>query len=1136
LLAHVRGSTFGAPEIHVVIPGHEELTQQLLADIQERMATNFLYTNRIAAFKEPLRYGVRPLVSDIRVPGASVNLPADYDYKSQKAIGVDVGGTNTKIMVWDGAKYYTETISNDEMGVDISQSIETKIRELAQRFEIDLRQSPVHIGVPSKTDLKDRMLGMTNLGQKRPEAKAQLEAMQLRMQIDGIRVVFECDAFASAIHQVVTHKLFGRDVIGFTIGTGTGLWVMVDGKLSKGPLDAHLKIDTRSDAIVQPGSGLAGDSEQYTSSQIVDRFARQLLAGQSDLTREPITAKEAAAWLDRPDADPYRIAAETIYREIGRNLATVVKEIARVKNKWHWTIALSGAMSQGKALTLMKEGLAQKADEYRQTHVGLSGDLTVEFTPESSDAAAAALDAEYSGANGNVFLSNLDQKELSLVSEMAADKSLTGARLSSQPVKYQQIIQSVARAMADLANRSGVDPSVFITQMELLMRETIPYEAVDPRQTKHLLVDAAPIRVWLSDVTHYAYLDAKVREAVVKSPLLFGAAYASLWNVGHVDGSAEFERVLQSSLAQARTTLGVQGKAVEVDTRSATSQVSTTVTTVDGQALQKAFDLLTVQKLIGDSGRQSTEDWVRSQIERLEGGEATIVYQARVGGSVFTRTGTRFRVEKGGKGELEVLWDEPPAPVEPRRRPLRIRPVVNPVNVLSITAAGSIAPTIEVSVATVEESARIRRQIGQQGGPSEFGARLSAYEPRTDAQIRNATTQTGRDFIDRGVPVLGARLSKRPAQPPFKGLANRSEATFQLKNSNSRSKVVVEIDGINASVHIVINPARRDMTDHTVQTTVPRLSTPNRIAASIAKVLSKLTAAQLRDWKKIELLIHQVTGLSIADRGRIRRETRAAAKPSGSTIDWNQAAGVAKFQVTDAKGGYFEGKYVEIWFVKSGKHYQFAVTVSDKPDSRVPHGKMYRTNIADKAKLEDLVSKVQKSFADAKDYSDVYDKILEIRPYDIALMMNGARLSASDVNLQILQNSLGSPQFRTKPILALSKIGIAELSKAADRVVSELRALDKADPTLLERLMLELALRNINKSQLLPLITDGGPALLDVQYHPLATPNKVVLVVTGYGEFKTIQGDLHLRLQGLTAQQTAQQRLQTSVQDVRSAQ
>lgn len=242
-------------------------------------------------------------------------------------LGVDLGGTFIKAGVVDD---YGRPLSRVERATEAERGPEHGIQRICQAArdavaEAGLTLNDIHsvgVGSPGPMDLEAQIIinpynlpGWLNL----PLAKRVGESL-------GIRGVLQNDANAAAFGEFWAGIGRGRrSLVQFTLGTGIGCGIVIDGKLlegrhSHGGECGHIRIDVRPDARLN-NTGLRGSLEAYASASGVSARAREALEASDEPSTlrtlgsrgETLSAKSIFEAAKAGDAVALRIVDETAF-------------------------------------------------------------------------------------------------------------------------------------------------------------------------------------------------------------------------------------------------------------------------------------------------------------------------------------------------------------------------------------------------------------------------------------------------------------------------------------------------------------------------------------------------------------------------------------------------------------------------------------------------------------------------------------------------------------------------------------------------------------------------------------------------------------------------------------------------------
>ena len=248
---------------------------------------------------------------------------------SQYVIGVDIGGTNLVVgaMPGDGSRelgvIHLPTLAKqgaDAVVARICEMIETTIATVMRETGATRSQfAGVGIGCPGPLDREKGLVILTpNLGW------TDFPLRDLVSGKVGLPVVLDNDANCATLGEWwLGAAKGGRDVVGFTLGTGIGGGLILGGRLLHGASDVageigHTTIEANGRRC---GCGNYGCLEAYASGPAIAMRAREALSnGEPSMLRDLV------------DGDLEKITAAIVYKASGQGdaiAAEVVKETAR---------------------------------------------------------------------------------------------------------------------------------------------------------------------------------------------------------------------------------------------------------------------------------------------------------------------------------------------------------------------------------------------------------------------------------------------------------------------------------------------------------------------------------------------------------------------------------------------------------------------------------------------------------------------------------------------------------------------------------------------------------------------------------------------------------------------------------------
>lgn len=223
-------------------------------------------------------------------------------------IGIDLGGTNiaTGLVDEKGALLRKRSIPTraPRPAREIVQDISQVIDELLAESGLDRSDlGGVGMGVPSPVDPKtSTLLHAYNLGLQNVDFPALLEEV-----FPGVRLNIDNDADCAVYGEYICGSAAGYEqVFMFTLGTGVGSGVILDGRLFRG--GTGYGIEPGHTIIVKDGQlcscGKFGCLDAYASVYGVRYATKTVLEGRMDLP----------AWfVDQAGSDPSRVDPRTVF-------------------------------------------------------------------------------------------------------------------------------------------------------------------------------------------------------------------------------------------------------------------------------------------------------------------------------------------------------------------------------------------------------------------------------------------------------------------------------------------------------------------------------------------------------------------------------------------------------------------------------------------------------------------------------------------------------------------------------------------------------------------------------------------------------------------------------------------------------
>jgi glucokinase len=193
------------------------------------------------------------------------------------AVGIDVGGTHLRAALVGEAGLIGEVLRRgsevDDVGVLVREVVDV-LAELGQGPGPGL---PVGLGMAGMVDREGTLLYGPNVGVRDAPLAALLRGSLGRDRV--VRVVNDASAAVVGEHRVGAARGH-RDAVMFTLGTGVGGGVIVDGRLLEG---AHGFAGELGHLVIAEGgrdapSGIAGTVEAYTSGTAIGREVDDAIA------------------------------------------------------------------------------------------------------------------------------------------------------------------------------------------------------------------------------------------------------------------------------------------------------------------------------------------------------------------------------------------------------------------------------------------------------------------------------------------------------------------------------------------------------------------------------------------------------------------------------------------------------------------------------------------------------------------------------------------------------------------------------------------------------------------------------------------------------------------------------------------
>jgi glucokinase len=239
------------------------------------------------------------------------------------AVGIDVGGTHLRAGLV-GPSGLIEPVLRHPSQVDDAHALVTGIIEVLGALGAGPGSGlPVGLGMAGLVDRDGRLRYGPNVGvRETPLASLLLEALGVHRTV---RVVNDASAAVVGEHRAGAARGHA-DVVMFTLGTGVGGGVIVDGRLLEG---AHGFAGELGHLVIDEGgrdapSGVRGTVEAYASGTAIEREAEEaVIAGLAGARRADAPAVVAAA----AAGEPWALA---VLERVGSHLGVAIASIVSV--------------------------------------------------------------------------------------------------------------------------------------------------------------------------------------------------------------------------------------------------------------------------------------------------------------------------------------------------------------------------------------------------------------------------------------------------------------------------------------------------------------------------------------------------------------------------------------------------------------------------------------------------------------------------------------------------------------------------------------------------------------------------------------------------------------------------------------
>lgn len=214
--------------------------------------------------------------------------------------GIDVGGTNTKLALFNGKAMLKDTVviptRTDAKGIHVLPDIKMALDANMEKHGIKKEQvAGIGVGVPGPVTADGVVNKCVNLGWDSMNI-----SKQLSLFTGGIKVKATNDANAAALGEMFRGGGQGfKNLILVTFGTGIGGGIIIDGKIYSGATGAAGEIGHipfMEGETEKCSCGKCGCLEQYISASAIGRITTKILEERTEDSAlrkyQTVTAKE----------------------------------------------------------------------------------------------------------------------------------------------------------------------------------------------------------------------------------------------------------------------------------------------------------------------------------------------------------------------------------------------------------------------------------------------------------------------------------------------------------------------------------------------------------------------------------------------------------------------------------------------------------------------------------------------------------------------------------------------------------------------------------------------------------------------------------------------------------------------------
>lgn len=275
--------------------------------------------------------------------------------KEKYYIGIDLGGTTTKIAIIDKDGKILEFVQNNtdisEDGKNILKDIAEKVDEIIEKFGVNKKDiAGIGVGIPGPVDEYGNVKFAVNLGWK-----SEFNITEKLEELTGIRVKAANDATLAILGENWKGSAKNsQNAVMLTLGTGVGGGILINGKIIYGVNGeagefGHISVCNK-DVKAKCKCGKTGCLEQYASATGIVRLAKEKINDKEIKNSfieniDDITAKEI--WEYVKEKKEFAMEIANIF---GEKMAKAIDTISKINNPE--IIIIGGGMAEAGEIIL----------------------------------------------------------------------------------------------------------------------------------------------------------------------------------------------------------------------------------------------------------------------------------------------------------------------------------------------------------------------------------------------------------------------------------------------------------------------------------------------------------------------------------------------------------------------------------------------------------------------------------------------------------------------------------------------------------------------------------------------------------------------------------------------------------------